>query len=58
MHTIDEIKSMTDEEVAALNKNLAKKGMQRFALFFLVKWTLLVALNRYVRTLRNSKTNA
>lgn len=57
MITNEEILRMSDAEVAALNKKLAQKVMTRFALFFLIKWAVLVALNLFSRKLRKSDTN-
>lgn len=43
--TVEQLKNMSDEEVAALNKQLVIKVMKRFGLFMLIKWAIIFGIN-------------
>jgi hypothetical protein len=53
--TIEEIKNMSDEEVAELNKRLGMQVLKRYALFQIIKWAVIFGSIHATRKLLEKK---
>ena len=51
---IDQLKAMSDEEVAALNKKLARKALVHFGLLIVVKGAIYYGMYRWAKSVEKN----
>jgi len=49
--TIDQLKAMSDEEVAALNRRLQKKLIRNIIIFAVAKGAIYYGINRWAKSM-------
>lgn len=48
--TVNEIQQMTQQEIAELNRKIAKRAMRNMLIVFGIKWAIIYSVNRWARS--------